>query len=333
MIGFRVRHLLVIVGCTWIAVACAVPTVEEVDSSRQAILPSLFDLPDHGETKVKTGFHAKGGPGDPTGDNPGFCFFMRIKGPFHGLAPFDETNDPTKDSFVGILPVDGEWVGEISSASPTPEVTIGCVSFAELINAGKVTTEGGLTTYIEQTEGAKQNTTAPLPYSPLATPSFCTLNHFRGNLAKPYGNCTEDSSVELLTGVDPKRTSDGATLSVNGMTCDAIDYPLWCLTCPNDQPRYVSKPTALTACSTRWSGMPGKGLIQIGPQDMPSLSTPLIPISKGICWISELKQDFGDPNEEATISPGLVGKEPWWVFQSTTNASASATCLEWDQTQ
>jgi hypothetical protein len=323
---------------TSLAEACSTSSGDElVGSSRQALQPELFDLPDHGETKVRTGFRSKPtGSGNDMPDDPSFCFFTRIKGPFIGRPPFDSQNDPSLDTFVSIRPVNGEWVGEISATSPTPEVTIGCVRFSQFKNAGNIAKEGSTKEYAITGAGALDTTTGWIPGIFERTPSFCTFNFFQGNLARPYNNCTTDANARVVSTADGSSKQDTAELIVRGMTCEAIDYPLWCLTCPNDQPRFESQPMAAAECNTRWSGMSGKGLIQFGSNGAPSFSgtgTALIPTNDGVCWISAIGPEFGSPNEEAVIAPVQFGNTSWWVFTSTSNSSARATCILTDQAQ
>ena len=122
-------------GC-WGAIACG-SSPERVGVGKHALMPTTFDLPDHDDHKIKTGFLVPGSGEPAPGQQVGTCFFTRLKGPFTGEPPYDDSkNNPNLDAFASILPDESnELVFEISPNGM--QGSVGCVALADFQNAGK----------------------------------------------------------------------------------------------------------------------------------------------------------------------------------------------------
>lgn len=334
-----VRFAAIVAAMSVGAVACGIGTSEVVGSTRQRLTPTTYDLPDHENLKIKTSFRTPGGGTLGEGEEYGFCFFLRLRGPFIGQEPYDSKNNPNLDTFASIVPVSNVFEGEIS---PGMEASFGCVPLTAFDNAGTMASEAGysLHTVSKTGDGFPINSGA-IPVS--RTPSFCTLNYVKANFFRPYGNCTSNAYVYVANDTTAVRTTDAAIAYAKGVTCNSITYPPFCVTCPPDQPSYESHQVVTAGCLTKWADQPGTyHLVKFGPVDIASTTsgygTQLMAASAGVCWISGViglggawGASGGGTEEEATVSVHNSGGTDYWYVHSTTAGTAKASCILTDQ--
>lgn len=313
-------------------------TSEVVGVSKHRLTPTTFDLPDHGEHKIRTGFIVPGSGEPGPGQQVGICFFTRLKGPFIGVAGDpawdDDSNNPDLDAFASVLPDEtNEIIFEISDNGV--EASASCVALADFQNAGKMEHEAGWyqNQRVKRGDGFANNLT--VPSSSLRPPSFCTLNYVQGNFYLPYGttNCTDDAFVGVDTDGAPARTNDSAILGAKGNSCPGWSHPPF----GGSQPTYTSRQVGWAGCLTTWSEQPGTyHLVKFGPVNVASTNASpygvqLMPEADGFCWLNSIRgHEFGS-TEEAYVSVHNSGGTDYWYVYSTTSGTAQATCILTDQ--
>ena len=328
-----------------VVVACgsAGPVGETVASTRQAIEPTTYDVPDPLGNTTVDGQPKKPPPGaTPTyPTDPEFCFIMRITGPFTNQGDLSHHQD---DNWAEIADLGDHFSFRVHSTLPNKiHMKVGCVGFSAFLHAGNATTEGFTGPYDTQKTGAGFGAHDYVPKTDESTPSFCTLSRVWGNFHRSESNCTGVTYASSINDDAANRTTDVADDGTNGQSCAQVgNPPFW--------GHYAHYGTVDMSgmCNTKWSGMPGAGLIQFGPVNIRSKTTGelLMKKSDGVCWISGIdgsvdvpaggtwdQPPFANAAETAEIVAVQNGGDTWWAIQSSTDASATASCIKLDQAQ
>jgi hypothetical protein len=320
---------------------------EAVGTTRQAITPTYYDVPDLLGNTTVLGPPKKSPPGATPNipPNPEFCFVSRITGPFYN---FDDLGEHQDDNWFEIGDNGNTFSFRVNSAAPNLlHLKVGCVPFSALLHAGNATSEGETGPFDLEETGATFGNHDLVPATGSRTPSFCTLSRVWGNFGRQYSNCSGVTHAESVNDDHLPRTSDVADNGVNGQSCpQAGTIP----GLPGYHPAHYGTISMSSMCNTKWSGMAGAQLIQFGPVDQRSKTgdgNPLMKKSEGVCWISGIDGTVTVPGGGTTAQPPFAsaaeyaqigevtdgGGEAWWSIQSSSDDIASASCIKLDQAQ